>query len=594
MYLNLLYIRRRFKIITILRILFIAIICCVTCPSETKGQYKPDTFGNSFVFEVFGAGKENMITEQNYVKISDTAIFRIFDKFKPKYTDYFASAKPKSPLILGVKLNPVLSKYFSALVQSVSKHYQTFVIPDSSDALLIAMGINSYNFKNYHYRVVENDSLELVPWSPIARLEQKYGAKQPYGFIGRFNAPGRRLMVEVANINNYGIRDAVIFNWRVGFKPLIDQIQVNTPKSYFNLAYKTLNKGYATRFDNKTGLPLDFKFPMDSVNDIAITLKKQETLVQKVYIMRTVNSKNDTLMLGFVDQYGYYRVNKSYFEQPGHYQIIVKKQEKYNVWDDAQMLRIRFDVIAPDVSVPKTSFKQLLPYLLGLTTLFIAGIIAFKLYSQQKIKKAQRQQATVQLKLKTIRSQLNPHFMFNALTSIQNLMNKNEQLEANQYMAKFAGLTRKVLNTSEQEMISLEDELKIAEDYLQMEQLRFGFKFSINADDTLDTNNIEVPAMLLQPFIENAVKHGVALLNNSGSVDVKTTRNGNNLILSVRDNGKGFSGTAQPGAQTGFGLKLSRERIDLIDELYGAGTALLNVTSQNSGTQIQIILTNWI
>ncbi|MFD0749973.1 sensor histidine kinase [Mucilaginibacter calamicampi] len=592
MYLNLLNIPSSFKSITAFRMLVIAIIYSITCISETRAQDVPDNFGSNFTFEVIGAGKKNMINEQVYVKVSDTAIYGIFDKLKPKAGDYFGSAMPKSPLMLGVKLNPALSKYFSAYVQSVSKHYQTFVIADSSDAILIAMGINRSNFKNYKYRVVENDSAELVPWSPIARLEQKYGAKQPYGFIGRFNAPGKRLMVEVADVNNYSIRDAVIFDWQVGFKPVIEQISVSTPKTYFNLAYHTLNKGYATRFDSKTGVPLDFKFPVDSVTNIGINLKKQVTLVQKVYLISNVNNKTDTSMLGFVDQYGYCRVSGNYFSQPGHYQIIIKKQEKYNVWDDALMLRIPFDVTEPDLLAKKISFKQLLPYMAGVTALLVAGIIVFRFYSKQKIKKAQRQQATVQLKLKTIRSQLNPHFMFNALSSIQNLMNKNELLEANHYMAKFAGLTRKALDTSEQEMISLEEELKIAEDYLQMEQLRFGFKFDISLDGKLNADNIEVPAMLLQPFIENAVKHGVALLEKDGSIGVTASQSEKNLVLTVADNGKGFNAPTE--GQKGFGLKLSYERIDLINQLYGAGTAVLLVQSQNSGTQIQITLNNWI
>lgn len=594
MYSKLLNITFHFKSNSVLfRILFVAIICNVTCILKTNGQsYSPDTLGNNFLFEIVGAAKKSMVNEQLFVTISDTALYRIFDKFKPDSTNHLASAGPKSPLILGVKLNPSLSKYFSASVQSISKHYQTFVISDSSDAELVAMGINSGNFKNYKYRVVENDSAELVPWSPIPALQQKYGAKQPYGFIGKFYAPGKRLMIEVADKRDYSIRDAAIFDWRVGFKPIIEQIQVSTRNSYFNLAYKDLNKGYATRFDSKTGLPLDLKFPADSVLSIGLNFKNQETLVQKVYLIRTVNGKTDTLRLGFVDQYGYYPVNSKDFNKPGHYQIVVKKQEKINVWDDAQMLRIPFDVLPAPFYGKKFSFTQILPYLLSLIALFTGVIVALRFYNKQKLKKAGRLQAAVQLKLKTIRSQLNPHFMFNALSSIQNLMNKNELLEANRYMAKFAGLTRKVLDTSEQEMISLEEELKIAEDYLQMEQLRFGFNFKIAIDNNLNLDNIEVPAMLLQPFIENAVKHGVALLNGDGYINVSALKNGNNLVLAVNDNGKGFNPDANE--QTGFGLKLSYERIALINQLYGTDTAVLHVKSEKTGTQIQITLTKWI
>jgi two-component system LytT family sensor kinase len=89
-------------------------------------------------------------------------------------------------------------------------------------------------------------------------------------------------------------------------------------------------------------------------------------------------------------------------------------------------------------------------------------------------------------------------------------------------------------------MISLEEELKIADDYLQMEQLRFGFAYQIETDQSLSQSNIDIPAMLLQPFIENAVKHGIAILKKEGHIRIGIAAGGHNLLLSVEDNGKGF------------------------------------------------------
>ncbi len=566
----------------------------VVCFFQATAQNNPDAFGNTFVFDIVVADKQHMITEPVYVSVSDTAIYRIFEKFKKGTENRFVKAEPKSPILLGVKLNPSLVKYYSQSVQSISKHYQTFIISDSTDAVLIAMGINSTNLRSYQYRVVENDSTELIPWSPIPKLEQKYGAKQPYGFIGKFNSPGKRIMVEVVHHKNYGIREGVIFDWRVNFKPIVEEIQIGTPKSYFNLAYQSLNKGYATRFDKKTGLPLDFKFPADSVSSIGLNFKKQETIVHTVFLISSINGITDTSRLGYVDQYDYYRISNDNFNKPGRYEIIIKQQQKINIWDDAQMVRIPFEVLSAPLSAKTFSVKQLIPYIAATVTLFILVIAGLRLYNKRKLKKSQQQQATVQLKLKTIRSQLNPHFMFNALSSIQNLMNKDNLLEANHYLAKFAGLTRKVLNTSEQEMISLEEELKIAEDYLQMEQLRFGFKYELETDDNLDIINIEIPAMLLQPFIENAVKHGIAILKEKGHIKVKALKNSNDLVLSVTDNGKGFDTKTVKNAEPAFGLKLSQERINLINQLYKNQPATLNIISQPDGTSIQITLTNWI
>ncbi len=194
------------------------------------------------------------------------------------------------------------------------------------------------------------------------------------------------------------------------------------------------------------------------------------------------------------------------------------------------------------------------------------------------------------IQLKSVRSQLNPHFMFNALTSIQNLMNHQDTAGANHYLSKFADLTRHVLNSSEQELISLEDELAIITDYLQMEQLRFGFRYDIHVDIKINKANTEIPAMLLQPFIENAAKHGVSKLQDKGEINVAIIKQDQDIVLIITDNGQGFNATAD---NKGFGLKLSNERIDLLNSIYKDQPIYLKTDSSTNGTKTTITLTNW-
>lgn len=182
--------------------------------------------------------------------------------------------------------------------------------------------------------------------------------------------------------------------------------------------------------------------------------------------------------------------------------------------------------------------------------------------------------------------------MFNALTSIQGLMNKNDIPAANHYLTLFANLTRKVLNTGEQDLISLEDELKIQEDYLQMEQLRFGFQYEVKVGEDINVANTEIPAMLLQPFVENAIKHGVALLQQNGRIQVQVNKQGNNLLLSVTDNGKGFDKRSVQQQEGSLGLKLSEERIALLNQVHPDQPAILSIDSKQTGTTITITLTN--
>src|SRR5690606_4715961 len=138
--------------------------------------------------------------------------------------------------------------------------------------------------------------------------------------------------------------------------------------------------------------------------------------------------------------------------------------------------------------------------------------------NKKKLAENEQQKNTAKLQLNSIRSQLNPHFLFNALSGIQNLMNKNEIDNANKYLSKFARLTRNVLDGKE--LISLSQEKTLLDDYLQMEQLRFGFKYEINHSENLDLDNIEIPSMLLQPFVENAVKHGISEKATDGKITV--------------------------------------------------------------------------
>jgi two-component system LytT family sensor kinase len=544
-----------------------------------------DSFGHSFYFDLMTTDKRSMVREPVYVTISDTAIHGIFDKIKTDSGKRMTSTTPRSSIILGVKLNPSIRNFFSAAVESISKDYYTFLVSDSSEATVVGMGINPGNYRDFRYHVVENDSLELIPWSPITQLEQAYGAKQPYALLGRLAAPGKRIMIEVVSANNYSMREGVIIDWRTDQRPILEQIIVEVPGNYFNLAYPDLNHGYATRFNRVTGVPEDFRFYADSIRDVAFHFKKQETLVRSVHLIRKLKTGTDTLRLGMVDQHGVFVLSDN-FQEPGLYQLVFQRQQRRPAWDEEQLLRIPFEVLSPD----STDIHRLI-LIAGITIglLLLAMIFFYRVY-RRRVKEIARQKETAQLKLKSIRSQLNPHFMFNALSSIQNLMNKQETEEANHYLTRFAVLTRSVLDSSEQDLISLKEELAIVDNYLQMEQLRFGFSYELSVEPGLQPANIDVPPMLLQPFVENAVKHGIAG-RKSGRITVQVMKEGNKLKLLVNDDGIGFDTKKQ---YTGFGMKLSRERIELLNQFYPATTFGLDIHSSKEGTSIAITLNNWI
>jgi len=178
----------------------------------------------------------------------------------------------------------------------------------------------------------------------------------------------------------------------------------------------------------------------------------------------------------------------------------------------------------------------------------------------------QRQQAMIrkQLKseLKAIRSQLNPHFLFNSLNSLQNFINKSDTKTANLHLSRFSQLMRSIIELSERESISLKEELDFNRTYIELEQYRYGFSCTFDIDERIDLFNVEIPSMIIQPFVENAIVHAMAELGKEGEMGISLGESDNNRIfVEIRDNGKGMKNLAE----SGFGLRSSRERIDLIN-----------------------------
>jgi two-component system, LytTR family, sensor kinase len=562
-------------------------ICCQQIVWPQSKESSDGKFGNYFLFNINVTEKQSMVRQPMYFPISDTAVYRIFDKIGYHHSADLVSASPVSPALLGVKLNSDLQHYFSATVGSLSSEYYSFIIQDSSDAVLIAMGINSSNYKDFRYHVVENDSIELVPWSPVTDLRKDFGAKEAFAFIGKFNKPGKWIVVEVYNVKDYSAREGVIFDWRTDLRPQLEQIIAEVPGNYFNILQPSVNRGYASRFNKVTGAPEDLRIPADSIRNLTFQFRRIATLVSAVHLIKRSGGHADTTKLGVIDRHGYFSLDANLIQQPGNYEIVFQRQSKVPDWNEQQLLRIPFEVTA---SSSKTIVRNLF---ISLIIVLFALILTFWIYrrtTKKQLKKLEQQKEIARLKLNSIRSQLNPHFIFNALSSIQNLMNKQAIAEANHYLNRFASLTRAALDSNTQELISLGQEWKITDDYLKMEQLRFGFSYELAMDQSLQPSIVEIPPMLLQPLIENAVKHGIAGKSN-GQIRVSAIKSGKDLKLSIKDNGKGFN---TDSLHTGLGIRLSRERIELLNNLYHTNTADMVIQSDANGTNIIITLKNWL
>ena len=228
------------------------------------------------------------------------------------------------------------------------------------------------------------------------------------------------------------------------------------------------------------------------------------------------------------------------------------------------------------------------------------------LNKQAEIERLEKEQARygremAELKISALRSQMNPHFIFNSLNSIKRYIIDNEKENAVYYLNKFSKLIRKVLATTREREISLSDELETMELYVNIENIRFNnqIDFGIDVEDGLQINTIKVPSLILQPFLENAIWHGLSLKDGEKKLEIKIKKEGKNHIqIEVVDNGIGRKRSAeikkkkihQPDS---IGIKLTEERLKNFAHDYKSGYALvfsdLEVSTLNiTGTKVTL------
>src|ERR1700744_74825 len=267
---------------------FLLLICLFCLGIGASGQQPGLAFGHNISFNTISTDKRSMFRRSETFVTTDTDVWQLLDYLQRDSGQHEIAfdKKPKSPIMLGVKLNPALTDFYSTEVPSISKRYQSYIISDSSDAILIALGITPENVDDYRYHVIEDDKKEIVPWSRIPKMEQLYGAKRPFAFLGSYNAPGKKIMIEVLNSKDYGIRDGVIFDFAPSFKPVPTQLELAVGMSFLGITDNSVSSRYATSFDPMTRLPLDLKIPADSPSEINMEVEPHETIPYSSYLIR--------------------------------------------------------------------------------------------------------------------------------------------------------------------------------------------------------------------------------------------------------------------------------------------------------------------
>jgi len=453
---------------------------------------------------------------------------------------------------------------------------------DTIPAQFFLHGVGPENAHLYQYRVMEYpNNRVLIPWRSINQFTDsavmKSSAMPKMAYLGGYRTSfGKMLIMDVRKTESTQITATSLVAWE-SITPVITNIYTSRNLDEF---FKKLQYPW-TVVQQSPGQQLPVpKVPATNAN-IIFVLKgsifyKHQILYQLVRngsVYRPWHSNDYDNSFVWVKDC-----------PPGSYVIKIR----FSGQPSKNITEYHFEI------APAWYQTNLFKIVAGIFIAALLGSILFLILfirQRQKTKQELSNKAKLQLELKAIYAQLNPHFIFNALSSIQGLINKQDIKGANDYLSDFARLLRESLNNSNKDEISLKEEIQTLDTYLKLEQLRFGFSYEIGAAPEMNLYETGIPALLLQPLVENAVKHGVSSLQEKGYIRIKFEKDDDTMIVTILDNGTGF---IDKRTSRGFGLKLTQERINLLNQLNPEQKISIAIGSAApSGTQITLTFRHW-
>ena len=509
---------------------------------------------------------------------------------KGNFIRYSASSfGPGLGLTIGIDKSTKWIEYHNMVANQPNNNY-VFLKGTKTITVFGYLPKDSANY--YRFNIIENDNKLLATNAiPVIKGTKPFRDNLVEINLGPFNIENKKLIIETYKITSPHLtKTTTIYNK-----------EIEAAKVLFVQRVVTTKRGNAVTMEEpKNG----FKFKINDtllVNALNMVIKPTDvTFIYNVYLKNLATGQRDLISNNWLyDYYGgsgesqlpYTIINASFFNEAGDYelQIVPKLPGGFRIKSfPEKTTTFHFTVLPSDtVLQTKTVIKFVVIGIVAIALLVFIIFYANRTRNKKLLAEQKQQKDMAQIQLDAVRSQLNPHFLFNALAGIQNLMNKTDIDQANRYLTKFARLTRNVLNNND--LINLIEEKALLDDYLQMEQMRFGFDYEISTDTNVDISNIQIPSMLLHPFVENAVKHGLPSDERAGKITINISKKDNDLELTIADNGKGFN-----NQNDGLGLQLSKKRIDLLNTIYKDSPIKLDVQSGASGTLITITLKYWL
>jgi ligand-binding sensor domain-containing protein len=447
-------------------------------------------------------------------------------------------------------------KYFTT-ADGLSHNTTYNILRDNNDIFWITTdnGISRFNPRTGKFRIYGyTDGLKIHEFNSDAAFMAKDGEIY-FGGIGGVVSfyPDRLEMVQERNSQKLIITDFTSSGMSRYFdKPVYecDTVKLQKGDNNFGVSFATID------FRNAEKISYRYRLAGQSAN-----------WIETGYLQRRVN------FAGL---------------QPGKYLFEVESTNNSGEW----VHHISLLVIIPPFFYETRAF-------LILVLLFISFIAGYLIYSYNHRIRMREQQKQHYLKLEGIRGQMNPHFIFNSLNSINYFIAKSDRISANRYIASFSKLIRGFLNNMSQDYIPLADEIASISDYLALEYLRFGDKFDyeLKTEEVPFIDEWEVFPGMAQPFIENAIWHGVRSLQEKGFISVSFIHTaGEGLYCLIADDGIGRKQSEARknniNSRKSRGISLIRERLQIINHLQGSSYNLfiddLHPDTENCGTLVRV------
>lgn len=359
--------------------------------------------------------------------------------------------------------------------------------------------------------------------------------------------------------------------------------QVNDLTIYNDTVYAATNGGISF-------LPVSLSLPVTDITTFItrVSINGIDTLVTKNY---TLGYDQNDISISFsgADLTGYYplfeyRLNEGAWQKTDKNNIELRLASgSYNI----QIRGMKRDGTPSSktetISIYiKTPFWQSgIFWTVVVISFFIISLLILEARNKQKrkaeVEKVITEKKLTELEMQALKAQINPHFVFNCLNSIKGFIFDRDYKQADKYLDKFSDLMRSTIDNSDASIISLQSEINYLDNYLQLEKLRFEdkFNYAISVDDDVDKENVFVPAMLLQPYVENAIRHGMRFLENKkGQININVFTENNFLVCEIDDNGIGREKAAALKSKMHVeyqskGMNISRRRAELynIDQM---------------------------